>query len=113
MEGIISSDPIGGTIRHGLTASGRAQARAAATQLIEAIGREELDSLLFVSSNFTRARETAADCRAAIMRIAGFEREVGPIVGGAYECPPVLIMNELRERNFGTLDGTTLINYNK
>jgi hypothetical protein len=35
------------------------------------------------------------------------------IVGGAYECPPVLIMNELRERNFGTLDGTTLINYNK
>jgi broad specificity phosphatase PhoE len=35
MEGIISSDPIGGTIRHGLTASGRAQARAAATQLIE------------------------------------------------------------------------------
>jgi broad specificity phosphatase PhoE len=35
IEGIISSDPVGGTIKHGLTASGRAQARAAATQLIE------------------------------------------------------------------------------
>jgi hypothetical protein len=44
--------------------------------IYQAIGREELDSLLFVSSNFTRARETAADCRAAVIRIASFEREV-------------------------------------
>jgi hypothetical protein len=35
------------------------------------------------------------------------------ITGGVFECPPIVIMNELRERNFGTLDGTTLINYNK
>eukprot|EP00611_Tribonema_gayanum_P009942 TRINITY_DN19836_c0_g1_i3.p1 TRINITY_DN19836_c0_g1~~TRINITY_DN19836_c0_g1_i3.p1 ORF type:complete len:307 (-),score=52.86 TRINITY_DN19836_c0_g1_i3:162-1082(-) len=110
MEGIISSDPAVGTVKHGLTTSGKVQARVAATQLIEAVGREALDELIFISSDFTRARETAEECRAAVIRITEFEREV---IGEKFECPPVIIRQELRERYFGELDGTVLLNYNK
>jgi hypothetical protein len=35
LEGIISSNPDVGTVTHGLTTSGRVQARVAATQVIE------------------------------------------------------------------------------
>jgi broad specificity phosphatase PhoE len=42
----------------------------------QAVGRDELEKLVFVSSDFTRARETAEECRAAVVRIAEFEREV-------------------------------------
>lgn len=35
-------------------------------------------------------------------------------VGGGYDvCPPVVVRKELRERFFGELDGTILVNYNK
>ncbi|CAM9243483.1 unnamed protein product [Laminaria digitata] len=142
MEGIISSDPQIGAVSHGLTSNGRAQARAAATALIEVVGRERLDSLVFVSSEFLRARQTAEECRAALQNIVSFERQATAGVGsgdgdggggggeadapseeaqwvdsgeaGGYDvCPPVVTREELRERSFGKLDGTILINYNK
>ncbi|KAG5189023.1 histidine phosphatase superfamily [Tribonema minus] len=120
MEGIISSDPAVGTVKHGLTTSGKVQARVAATQLIEAVGREALDDLIFISSDFTRARETAEECRAAVVRITEFEREeravstlLLQVIGETFECPPAVIRQELRERYFGELDGTVLLNYNK
>ena len=46
---------------HGLTVSGRVQARRAAGVLIETVRRENLQNLVFLSSNFTRARETAIE----------------------------------------------------
>lgn len=36
-EGIISSDPKVGSVKHGLTSNGRSQARVAATALIEVV----------------------------------------------------------------------------
>ena len=39
--------------------SGKVQARSAAGILIETVKRENLQNLVFLSSNFTRARETA------------------------------------------------------
>ncbi|CAN0153350.1 unnamed protein product, partial [Discosporangium mesarthrocarpum] len=118
MEGIISSNPAIGTVGHGLTVDGSAQARAAATSLIELVGRAHVDSLVFISSDFMRARQTAEECRAALQRIVSFEREAGgdrggKVGGGGYELPPVEIRTGLRERFFGELDGTVLINYQK
>lgn len=106
------------------------------------MGRERLDSLVFVSSEFLRARQTAEECRAALQNIVSFERQATAGVGsgdgdggggggeadapseeaqwvdsgeaGGYDvCPPVVTREELRERSFGELDGTILINYNK
>lgn len=42
-EGIISSDPTIGAVNHGLTSNGRAQARAAATALIEVVSQGQTD----------------------------------------------------------------------
>ena len=41
--------------------SGRVQARRAAGLLIEEVERENLKNIVFLSSNFTRARETAEE----------------------------------------------------
>jgi hypothetical protein len=60
------SDPAVGTVKHELTVSGKVQARAAATSLIEAVGRENVENLIFASSDFTRARETAEECQKAL-----------------------------------------------
>lgn len=98
---------------------------------------------MFVSSEFLRARQTAEECRAALQNILSFERQAmteGSSVvsggdeeaedgaeaeeGGAFSLdegdiggydvsPPVVIRKELRERSFGELDGTILVNYNK
>ncbi|CAN0292613.1 unnamed protein product [Ascophyllum nodosum] len=139
MEGIISSNPDVGAAKHGLTSNGRAQARAAATALIELVGRERLDSLVFISSGYLRARQTAEECRAALQNILSFERQVTWSGGqgddakvdetisvegkdqtgwlerhGGYDVSPTLLIRpELRERFFGELDGTILVNYNK
>ena len=47
---MISSAPAVGTVKHGLTAEGRLQARQSATKLLDLVGRENLGSLAFVSS---------------------------------------------------------------
>lgn len=103
------------------------------------VGRDRLDSLVFVSSGFLRARQTAEECRTALQNIIDFEQEVmsadlgaeapdgtpedgsgssegwtGMGLGGGYDVfPLVVIKKELRERSFGELDGTILVNYNK
>lgn len=93
---------------------------------------------MFVASDFLRARQTAEECRAALQNIVSFERQaaagengdgggatpsegvgnqvewLGDGESGGYDvCPPVVIRQELRERFFGELDGTILVNYNK
>ena len=95
---------------------------------------------MFISSAYLRAHQTAEECRAALQNILSFEQEVisvrenadgreGGIQsssavdegqaqwlerhGGYDVSPPVMIRPELRERSFGELDGTILVNYNK
>ena len=64
IAGIISSDPDVGCKIHGLSALGKAQARGALTSLFEKLGGRDFDlsKVVFMSSNFTRARETAEEC---------------------------------------------------
>lgn len=79
IAGVISSNMQVGSTIHGLTPEGRAQARRAATDLIEKIGRNDLlqpGKVLLVSSPFTRARETANEARLTMSKIIAFENEV-------------------------------------
>jgi hypothetical protein len=50
-----------GSEMHGLTITGKIQARRAAALLIEEVKRENLKNIVFLSSNFMRARETASE----------------------------------------------------
>lgn len=118
VEGVISSDPAVGTVRHGLTVEGRLQARRAATQLIDAVGREHVDKLHFYASDFTRAYETAEEALAAVINVIQFEASLSlPDRIELTEPPPCLETvtrtERLRERCFGELDALPLHNYNK
>jgi broad specificity phosphatase PhoE len=101
--GVISSHPVQGTLIHGLTEMGREQARSASTELLHAIGgTENIKDLLIFTSNFTRARETAAELVKALSSITG-----------NIQTKDILIEPALRERWFGDLDDTIITNYNK
>ncbi|KAL1514758.1 hypothetical protein AB1Y20_003844 [Prymnesium parvum] len=125
VEGVISSLPSVGTTKHGLTPLGRIQARRAATSLIDAVGREHLDNLYFYASDFTRAWQTAEETLAGVANLMQFENALLCDVDGcrqddaaASEVPKCLSRGVkrtelLRERWFGELDGTKLVNYNK
>ena len=131
LEGVISSAPAVGTTKHGLTAEGRLQARQSATKLLDLVGRENLGSLAFVSSDFTRAWQTAEESLAAVSRIVDFEQQAclydetsrpGPGFDETrqQECALLASPEEgvvrtplLRERWFGELDGLPLKNYNQ
>lgn len=125
--GLISSNADVGSKIHNLTPLGKVQARTAAAALIEllgkdrVLGREGHSNIIFISSNFTRARETAMECALAIHNmkcfqeaplrddnnnLANFESEMAP-------PPPVLIRDELRERYFGDFDAQPLLFYNR
>ena len=77
LESIISSDPLVGTVTHGLTPLGREQARASAAQLTELLGNGVVPGdLVVVSSDFTRARETAEQALAAL-QVGSADRAAG------------------------------------
>ena len=131
LEGVISSAPAVGTTKHGLTTEGRLQARRSATKLLDLVGRDNLGSLAFVSSDFTRAWQTAEESLAAVSRIVEFEQQAceydetsrpGPGFDETrqQECALLASPEEgvvhtplLRERWFGELDGLPLKNYNQ
>jgi len=122
IEGVISSNPDVGTVRHGLTTEGRLQARRAATQLLDIVGRESVNGLVFVSSDFTRARQTAEEALSAVKAIIDYEMQVclADPSRPSEECvilqgptSTVVLTPLLRERWFGTLDTLELRNYNK
>jgi broad specificity phosphatase PhoE len=128
---VISSAPAVGTTKHGLTAEGRLQARQSATKLLDLVGRDNMGSLAFVSSDFTRAWQTAEESLAAVSRIVEFEQQAcefdetsrpGPGFDETrqQECALLATPEEgvvrtplLRERWFGELDGLPLKNYNQ
>lgn len=99
IAGIISSEIITGSTIHGLTSLGRDQAKQAAKPLLEVLNNN--NNLVMISSNFTRARETAQECLHEMERIT------------SQSYGNVIIRNELRERWFGRLDGAPLIWYNR
>jgi glucosyl-3-phosphoglycerate phosphatase len=86
--GIILSDPLEGVPRYGLTARGREQVRAS----VLACAGLDRDTIIY-SSDFARARDSADVARVAL---------------GA---GPTRLRAALRERGFGTWEGTTNANY--
>lgn len=104
VEGVISSLPAIGTTTHGLTEEGRLQARQAAPDILKVVGGSELArKLVVVSSDFTRARETAQEALHGLHELTG------------HECgeTKIHIDSRLRERWFGSLDGTPVSTYNQ
>ena len=101
LESIISSDPNVGTVTHGLTPLGREQARRSAAQLTELLGDSvALNDLVVVSSDFTRARETAEEALTALQ------------VGRHGQTSRIILNKALRERWFGDLDAKAVALYN-
>ena len=89
---------------------------ARVNDIAQQVGRDQLNSLVFISSDYTRARQTAEQCRAALKNILSFE------IQGASEneaslgfdfSKPTVIRQEIRERAFGELDATPQANYSK
>jgi broad specificity phosphatase PhoE len=105
IEGIISSNPELGPVKHGLTALGIDQARQSARPLLDLVGRDGLRDTVFISSNFLRARQTAEECIAAMQDIMSSE-------GKALQ-EEMRIDDGLKERFFGELDAKSLVEYNK
>ena len=105
IAGIISSDfEIGVNGPHGLTATGEDQAKESVDDLFNACGKERFESgdVLFISSPFSRARQTAEVAAAEVAARIGNENTV-----------EVEIVDGLRERYFGEFDQKALIYYNK
>jgi broad specificity phosphatase PhoE len=115
--GVISSNPAVGTVTHRLTDLGKAQARASASELLKELGFDgkELDEeqwaedLVFVSSDFTRAYETAKFCIEELEKIFSDVDDSD----NAQSSYPIQIRKELRERYFGSYDAKELIFYNR
>jgi broad specificity phosphatase PhoE len=141
VAGVISSDPAVGTTTHQLTKTGAVQARRAASALIETLGRDNLSAerCVFVSSDFTRARQTAVEVLAFLSWL--LEHEESPVTRPGWDIVSssalvalgsdaqhvasadlarrvdavarLEITPRLRERYFGALDAQPLIWYNK
>eukprot|EP00282_Hemiselmis_andersenii_P034136 CAMPEP_0169461148 /NCGR_PEP_ID=MMETSP1042-20121227/18872_1 /TAXON_ID=464988 /ORGANISM="Hemiselmis andersenii, Strain CCMP1180" /LENGTH=279 /DNA_ID=CAMNT_0009573699 /DNA_START=18 /DNA_END=857 /DNA_ORIENTATION=- len=109
VDNIISSLPARGTTIHGLTGLGRLQAQQSAPHLLEVIGDADVDKILFCSSNFTRARQTAEEAAAALKEL--LKETKGSAVADQLDTS-VTIIEPLRERWFGELDNTIITNYN-
>ena len=78
-----------GTVTHKLTSLGREQAKGAASELRDLL-RSDFDydnNLIVISSDFTRAKETAENCVDALSKLIDVSR-----------IPPILVRPELRER---------------
>ena len=71
IAGIISSEIVTGSTIHGLTPLGIDQARQAAMPLLDVLDYKKngFNNLVMISSNFTRARETAQECLDEMKRI--------------------------------------------
>jgi broad specificity phosphatase PhoE len=100
-----------GTVKHGLTVEGRLQARRAATRLVDLVGRDRLHALHFYSSDFTRAWQTADETLSAVRNLITFESAVDNSAPPPLAASGVTRSPLLRERWFGSLDGTELKNY--
>ncbi len=106
--GRISSDSSYGSLHHGLTETGKIQAKNSAIKLIEIIGKNKIlsSNTIFISSNFTRARETTEECIQSLSSL--LLPTTKSMIPNKYE-----IKTELNERYFGLYDDTDLLFYNR
>jgi broad specificity phosphatase PhoE len=126
VEGIISSDRrLAYSETHGLTPTGQAQGRDAADALLDLLAqqqhqhqqqqpssKEEEDSqqqVVFISSPFARARQTAQTCLEGMQQSSKNIARLAEL--GILVSDEIILQDQLVERNFGRLDGQELFTY--
>jgi probable phosphoglycerate mutase len=109
---VISSDrSLAYSDRHGVTTLGYEQGFQSAKQLLDILSQEELqpgDKVLFVTSPFARARQTAQACLDGLAEQDAQKRiqELGIEI-----LPDVIFEDRLMERYFGRLDNEAIYTY--
>ena len=111
-EIISSSRSLAYSEKHGLTAFGYEQGKESATQLLDVMDKEGAKSgekIVFVSSPFARAKQTAEACLDGLM---GNEENQERIRTMGIEIEnEISIDNRLMERYFGRLDDDSIYTY--
>jgi broad specificity phosphatase PhoE len=107
VDDIISSDrfSLAYTNQHGLTAVGIQQGRDAAARLLELMQAKAGDTVVFVSSPFARARQTAQACLEGLLGTVTQQTNLTTVT------PHVYYHDLLLERSFGRLDGAAIYTY--
>jgi broad specificity phosphatase PhoE len=109
---IISSDrSLAYSDKHGLTSLGYEQGKESAQQLLdklEAKGAKAGDKVVFVSSPFARAHETAKACLDGLAEEDNRKRAESM---GVNISTDIIMDNRLMERYFGRLDGQAIYTY--
>lgn len=98
---------------HGLTALGQEQGENAAQALVEALERSDGvkpgDTLVFVSSPFARARQTAEACVRGLTKQPDLQTRIEQL--GLLLEPDIILRDKLMERYFGRLDNEAIYTY--
>lgn len=109
---IISSDrSLAYSDKHGLTPLGYEQGKESAEQLLEQLeaeGAKAGDKVVFVSSPFARARQTAVACLDGLAEEENRKRAESM---GVEISTDIVMENRLMERYFGRLDGEAIYTY--
>jgi len=120
VQGVISSDrALAYSTVHGLTPVGITQAQQAAAPLLqlvqqgaEANGNAKNQRIVFVSSPFARAHQTAQACMDELLEVLAKQKDQNH--GNDMNfcvSPDIILKDQLVERNFGRLDGQELFTY--
>lgn len=109
---VISSDrSLAYSTKHGLTTLGYEQGKASATELLDQLAKEGAkpgDKVLFMSSPFARALQTAEACMDGLSGTENYERVKSL---GLDILNEIILENRLMERYFGRLDGEAIYTY--
>ena len=109
---VISSDrSLAYSSRHGLTPLGYEQGKASAKELLDQLeneGAKPGDKVLFMSSPFARALQTAEACMDGLAE-TGNQHRVKSM--GLDILNDIILENRLMERYFGRLDGEAIYTY--
>ncbi|CAJ1961581.1 unnamed protein product [Cylindrotheca closterium] len=111
---VISSDrSLAYSNRHGLTPKGYEQGMASAKELLDALEEEGVaagDKVVFLSSPFARAKQTAMACLDGLAEPENQERLRNEF-GDLEISSKILMENRLMERYFGRLDNEAIYTY--
>jgi len=106
---ISSSRSLAYTDKHGLTPTGYQQGKESAQQLVDILKEtsERQEEVIFVSSPFARARETAQACLDGLQEMKGeIDSELGLRIS-----TDIVLKDGLVERYFGKLDAEAIYTY--
>ena len=112
-EVISSARSLAYSDKHGLTSVGYEQGKESAKELLDALkeeGAQAGDKVVFVSSPFARAKQTAMACLDGLAEPENQER-LDNELGGLEISSEILMENRLMERYFGRLDNEAIYTY--